>query len=304
MSPLNDVVPPLASKTTDIAAELLSKLNCGLGFLPGFGSRRQDEEEAIRYLIEEIKEETDTPPLLKAARISNARKILKAYLNQNAIIELAIEQLSKSNHAELVDDDWLSRFMDAAQHVSSKEVQLIWAALLARECNSPGTIPKTLLHTLSFIPPSLAKKFEEICSCNINPHNPEVIIDYKNPQARFHFGFDDLKELERHGLIFFGDALPFSERAAKLLICKDNNDGYVAEPLKAAEKNINIGYVLLTEDGKQLCSILSIRTPDFFDAYIQEFAKHNDLKLTEIRIKHMQDDGHITYEKINPVREE
>ena len=159
-------------KTADKATGLLSKLYRGIGFIPGFGGKRKDEEEAVHYLIEQIKNNSSIPPLLQAAYISKARETLKKYINQNSIVNLAIEQLSESNHAESVDDSWMSLFMDAAQHVSNEQIQIIWGTLLARECNSPGAIPKTLLHTLSFIPSSRAKKFEEICSSNFSPFIP------------------------------------------------------------------------------------------------------------------------------------
>lgn len=290
-----------AAEMADKASGLLSRLHYGVGFLPGFSGKKQDEEEAIRYLVEEIKKNPTMPPLVKSAYIAKARKILKAYLNQSAIIKLAVGQLSESNRAESVDDDWLSLFMDAAQHISNEKIQTIWATLLARECNSPGIIPKTLLHTLLFLPPPLAKKFEEICSYNIRSFDltdPTVIIDHRNPKSHFSFDFDDLNELARFGLIFFSSVGQYFENGKKLFICKNNKEGYIAESLEKNSRSIPIGEVLLTIDGKQLCSILSICAPASFDSYIAEFAKHNSLKLTKILIKCIRDGKITDYEEV------
>ncbi len=284
-------------KTADKATGLLSKLYRGIGFIPGFGGKRKDEEEAVHYLIEQIKNNSSIPPLLQAAYISKARETLKKYINQNSIVNLAIEQLSESNHAESVDDGWMSLFMDAAQHISNEEIQIIWGTLLARECNSPGTIPKTLLHTLSFIPSSLAKKFEEICSYNVSPFSPSVIIDYDHCQSFFNFTFYDLNELVRHNLIFFNSDT-YGFQGSKVFICNDTCNGYIVEPLNKGYDSIPIGNVMLTADGEQLCSILSVNTSSSFDPYIHEFAKCNKLKLTKILIKSL-DDERIGYEKID-----
>ena len=77
-------------KTADKATGLLSKLYRGIGFIPGFGGKRKDEEEAVHYLIEQIKNNSSIPPLLQAAYISKARETLKKYINQNSIVNLAI----------------------------------------------------------------------------------------------------------------------------------------------------------------------------------------------------------------------
>ncbi|MCI9364890.1 MAG: hypothetical protein HFG17_11665 [Oscillospiraceae bacterium] len=106
-----------------------------------------------------------------------------------------------------------------------------------------------------------------------------------------------MNELVRHNLIFFNSDT-YGFQGSKVFICNDTCNGYIVEPLNKGYDSIPIGNVMLTADGEQLCSILSVNTSSSFDPYIHEFAKCNKLKLTKILIKSL-DDERIGYEKID-----
>lgn len=86
--------------------------------------------------------------MVKAALISNARKIVKEYCNQKNIVSIAIQSVKSNAKPENIDDDWLAQFMDKARLVSAEEFQLIWGKILANECNHPGCVPRALLEIL------------------------------------------------------------------------------------------------------------------------------------------------------------
>ena len=63
------------------------------------------------------------PELAKAACISDARKILREYRNQQNILLTALKFLDNSANPDIVDDDWLSYFFDNAKKSAEKRWQ-------------------------------------------------------------------------------------------------------------------------------------------------------------------------------------
>ena len=58
--------------------------------------------------------------------------------------ELGDKQVNDSN----ADHDWVARFFEDAQDVTSEDMQRIWAQILAGEVETPG---RTSLHTLAIL---------------------------------------------------------------------------------------------------------------------------------------------------------
>lgn len=128
----------------DVLIDLNDKLATAVGWI---ANKETPEKIAINTYIKEIQEK-NYDPVTKAALISNAKKIIKGYCNQSNIVEIARSSLQNNADPQKLEDDWLARFMDKAQLVSSEEFQWIWGKILARECNEPGSIPPALLYTL------------------------------------------------------------------------------------------------------------------------------------------------------------
>ena len=154
---MNDLVKTAANEK--VLNNLIDKLAAGVSW---FATRETPNKIAVETYIDEIKKR-DLDPISKAALISNARKIIKEYCNQNDIVNIAIQSLRNTAKPEDVENDWLSRFMDKARLVSSKEFQLIWGKILARECNEPGSIPMALMYTLEKMDREDAESFTALC---------------------------------------------------------------------------------------------------------------------------------------------
>lgn len=273
--------------TAEKGAKLLSKLNYGLGSFPGFSGKKQDEEQAIQFWIDSIKNDDSLSYSIKAARIANARQILKDFINQNAIVEIAVSQLNDQNQAEKLGDDWLSHFMDAAKHVYDEKIQQLWGKILAGECNAPGSFPKTLIQTLSFLTPSLAEYFQKICSFTLREDDlsPRPLIDADLLLSSDFPSLDIFWELERHGLIFFEKITNYIIIQDSISLTDEKGNIYGFSASKTEPDRIAVGNVLFTQDGKALYSVLSVPLADDFDHYIEKFAEKHSLVLNRQRVE-------------------
>lgn len=86
------------------------------------------------------------------ARASSRDTFLRVREQQNvdAVISMAAQELEGSDDLsdEHVDTDWVVRFVEMAGKVSAKEVQILWAKILAGEIREPGAFSLRTLETL------------------------------------------------------------------------------------------------------------------------------------------------------------
>ena len=162
----------------DGVGEVLVNLTNKLADAAGWIANRQTPYKiAVDTYIEEIKR-SNLDSLTKACLISNAKKIIKEYSNQNEIFAIATESICETAKPNMVENDWVSQFMDKAKLISDREFQLIWGRILAEECNCPNSIPKMLLHILEQMDKNDATAFSLICSFAVWMKDDENKIEY------------------------------------------------------------------------------------------------------------------------------
>lgn len=136
------------------------------GLFPYFGLTKK----AISTFVSDI-ENSNLPPEIKMYEIANAKKKLKQIKNQAAVANIA-QNVAKegTDFSEYsgVDEEWLDRYMDSSKHVSDEEVQLVWGNILAKEFESPGSTPPSVMRILSELTPSYAKIFHTLCNLRID----------------------------------------------------------------------------------------------------------------------------------------
>ena len=89
----------------------------------------------------------------------------KRLANIGSVVEQAAQELGDrevQNHE--VDHDWTARFFNDVQDVSSKEMQRLWARVLAGEVDRPGQFSLRTLDTLHNMSSGEAKLFAEACN--------------------------------------------------------------------------------------------------------------------------------------------
>lgn len=256
----------------DIVVNLTNKLSSGVGWI---ATRETPKKLAVNTYIESIKA-GDFDPITKAALISNSKRIIKEYCNQHDIVEIAISALQVDAKPECVDDDWLKQFMDKARLVSSAEFKLIWGNILARECNAPGSIPLSLLHTLEKMDKEDAESFITLSRISIKleeSHAPVVIASRFDEYKQFGLNFDRLVNLKALGLI----EMDFGPLMASAYLLEGENVSpkviyYDMEYELSGQKTIPVGNVIFTRTGEALIRSITVDKIDgFWEKYCLPF---------------------------------
>lgn len=250
---------------------------------------------AAKQYIEDI-QNSNLDPLLKAAKISRAKRDIKEYCNQSKIISDAIPQISSTSDPSKLDDDWLFMFMDKARLVNSESLQAIWSRILAQECNKSGSIPKRLLNILSFISPEQAKAFHILCQfsvCFPLENGKESIVpiitsiksDESDIYSQAGLTFFDIQELDSLGLLQYSlthHTIRFAHLSSNPIIFIGNKRYGFSNPYN--NPKLNIGCVLLTTDGAALCSIIDRMPPEgFADECLHYWRFQNNISIVRMR---------------------
>lgn len=254
---------------------LLSKLADSAGWI---ANKETPKKSAIDTYIKDI-QESNYDPALKAALISNAKKIIKEYCNQNDIVQIALQNLQESANSQKIEDDWLEQFMVKAGRISSKEFQWIWGKILARECNNPGSIPLALLYTLERMDKDDAETFTTLCRLSVKlegGYSPVIIRKRFSDYKQFGINFDKLVNLGALGLIEMSldplsseYALKYEKDPAKVIY-------YGKEREFSGKKAIRIGNVIYTKSGEALCQSLDVEEIEgFWEKYCLPFWEEN-----------------------------
>lgn len=259
----NELINIDTQPIADVANNLINKLAAGCGW---FVNRKTDESRAKSVLIEEIKSSQLTP-LEKVALISNSKKILKEYCNQEKIVNIALKKLNDCSKPELIEDDWLNLFMDKARLVSNEDVQLLWGKILAEESIYKGSISRQLLNILSMMDRESAETFTSLCQFSFclygsdGGHDRQPLILYSLIDqyfSKYNISMDALRTLESLGLIevnYSFDDFSYTARLDKgyyTHIVYGNNRLDFSTPTK----EIMLGSVILKKAGRELANII------------------------------------------------
>ena len=197
----------------------------------------------------------------------------KKQSNIESITENAIPLLEDKSAPEAIADDWITNFFDKSRIVSDKEMQSLWARILAGEANAPGAFSKQTVNLLADLDKEDATLFMSLCGFgwmigNICP----LIFDV---QARIYndhgINFIALSHLESLGLIQFNNLTEFR----RLGISKNVTVFYYGRPAtlsfpKETENELGVGHVLLTRAGQQLAPICEPKPVEGFFDYVKD----------------------------------
>ncbi len=248
----------------DVANNLIDRLSNAVGWV---ATHKTPTKIAIDTYIEDI-QNSNYDPVTKAALISKAKKTVKEYCNQYDIVNKALEMITPTAEPEKIDSDWLAQFMDKTRLVSDLEFQIIWANILAEECNAPGTIPKGLLHTVEQMDKNAALVFMKLAKISVKyvdegktEYCPIVFYnDFSDYYKSIGVILDDLIELQSLGLINMCDFDTYFKK------CAGPVDIYYNEQKYHSEAYFPVGKAVYTRIGDALCgAVHPEKVDDFFE---------------------------------------
>lgn len=81
-----------------------------------------------------------------------------------------------------VDHDWAARFFNEVQDISSEQMQILWARLLAGQARNPGSVSVRTLSVLKNLDQDTAELFRVLCSVSVHiVGSEEPIVDARVP---------------------------------------------------------------------------------------------------------------------------
>lgn len=235
-------------------------------------AKAEAEAEKIRALADiEIKD------LQQRALVRFVAEETKKQANIEAITAKSISDLKDDARPENIEDDWISNFFEKCRLISDKEMQSLWAKVLAGEANNPSTYSKRTVNFIYSIDKLDAKLFTSLCSYgwflgNIIP----LIYDVQDEiYTKNGITFNSLKHLDGIGLISFGSLAGFRRTNLPETI----KIFYYGTPINIRFKNqenndFDIGKVLLSRVGQELAPISGSKPiPEFFDYVLKKWTK-------------------------------
>lgn len=137
----------------------------------------------------------------------------KRLINTKSVVYKAAQELgNKEVPDQEPDHDWTARFFSSVQDVSSEEMQILWAKVLAGQVEKPGSTSLRTLGVLQEMDRNTAKLFEKFCSmCMFLEFSENNLFDGRvcslgenagnNSLRSFDLGFRRLNQLQEYGLI-------------------------------------------------------------------------------------------------------
>jgi len=221
--------------------------------------------------IEIIKAETDIK-LSDLQQRSFARLIEEEVKKQDrieSIIERAIPLMTDDSKPENIDPDWLLLFIEKSKNISSEQMQLIWANVLAGESNNSGSFSKRTLAFLSTIDKKDADLFTSLCNYTIVADIIYPIIDEKeNIYKTTGLTFDNLSHLDDIGLIKFDGlgAYQANEIDTGTPVLYFGRE--IPNVIKEGANEFDLGSCLYSNVGKELFSISGAAFDDAIYQYL------------------------------------
>ena len=204
------------------------------------------------------------------------------------------------------DHDWTARFFNYVQDVSSDEMQLLWAKVLAGEADRPGSTSIRTLTILRDLDKRTAAIFRRLRSISVSLSHDGQMIDCRVPSLHgsaatnslmeYGLPFSELNILNEHGLIIadysswldyqfcigtemLGDPgqsvpLPFVyQDGLWILVPTDERD---------QRQEFKLHGVALTASGRELARVVELESVPAYDAALKSYFRSNDLAMVRV----------------------
>jgi len=196
--------------------------------------------------------------------------------NIEEITYRALPLLEERARPQELGDDWIANFFDKSRIISDPQMQELWAGVLAREANGPGTFSRKTVNILSDLEKSDADLFTMVYGFAWElEHVPTPIVFDVHAEIynRCDIHFRPLAHLESLGLIRFDNISGFTRLRLPKLVTASYFGRSVELGLPLEEGNaIEMGKVMPTQAGLELSMVCSPKPVEgFFDYAIGQW---------------------------------
>jgi len=279
-------------KLAEPFTRLVEKFCDGIGVL--YDPRHTREQAQAKADADKILAESEIE-ITAVQRRGLSRSIQEEGKKQENIENLLLEagpHLNEDAKPEDIESDWIANLSEKIKIVSDKEMQILWAKLLAGEANNPGTFSKRTVNFVGDLDKSDADLFTKFCSFLIYSGGfLPVIYDINNPiYEKNGVTFNTLTHLDEIGLItYVADSHFFT-----ILESKTANFSYfdmagVIEFDKTVNNKFKYGVASLSKIGAELNSIANGKPVDGFYEYLLDEWKKLGYKTTAFPVGNKAD---------------
>ena len=232
----------------------------------------------------------------------------KRQSNIGAVLSMAAPEIKVKDVPDYEPNhDWTARFFTEVQDVSSKEMQSLWAKVLAGEVERPGSTSIRALGILKNLDQATALLFRQLCSvCVFFITGGKVCIDARVPSLEgdaasnslkeYGLGFGNLNVLNEHGLIISAYNSWFDYRLCIEICVGRPTRGKVPLPFgfqgrnwvlsptaeRAVDEEFQLSGVGLTQAGRELSRVVDLVPMDDYAQALMKFFQARNLTMTEV----------------------
>ena len=136
----------------------------------------------------------------------------KNFLDIAEIADGMVQKKSNKSNGKQYNFDWFIRYYEASGNISDKEMQILWAKILAGEIEKPSSYSLRTLDVLRNISKEEAERFVKICNAAIKIESGKYAIpadhDYISKNI---INYSDILMLEEIGLINSGSGIHIND---------------------------------------------------------------------------------------------
>ena len=199
------------------------------------------------------------------------------------------------------DHDWTGRFFNYVQDVSSEEMQLLWAKVLAGEADRPGSTSIRTLAILRDLDKRTAALFRRLSSLCISIGQHGQFLDCRVPSLHgsaganslreYGLSFDKLNALNEHGLIIadynswfdyqlcIGLEIP-GQMVRLPFLYRKRHWVLVATEQRERTQEFRLHGVALTESGRELSRVVELELVPSYDEALKAYFESKGLVMT------------------------
>ena len=174
--------------------------------------------------------------------------------------------------------DWINIYFESAKNAADTYMQNVWAKVLAKELECPGTFGYKTLDVLKNMSKEDFILFEKMCTVQI-----EGVIFRGEAYKKQGIEWLNLIKMSEFGLLSLDNTTRTYEFEPKRKVCLflNNNHGFFVENNSQEKERLEIEVYVLTYAAKELLSIVSYEyTKQFLEDIVEELKKKNNITLT------------------------
>lgn len=156
--------------------KLIESVAAGVGVLYEPRRIRERAKAEADAVVFSARAEVEASELLERTGRRVADREVRRQTNLESILARAVDALPEEVADDPVEEDWVHRFIDAAQDIGSAEVQSLWARILAGEVAQPGSYSLRSLEALRLMDRRDAATVEILANYTMRLESEPVLV--------------------------------------------------------------------------------------------------------------------------------